>query len=203
MGTLGGLQMAGTLGVGDSSASVLLLILGGLLAAGATVLPGGSGTFVLLLMGLYVPILKSVSRVKEALVARDLAALVQEAWTLAPFACGMLGGLITVSLVTKWSLARFPRATYGLLLGLLVGSVVGLWPFQRGVAPQVGDIVKGQVVTADMLPKIEPDDWPVRFFAPSAVEAIVAMVLVMVALASTVWLCRLEAKLEGRDAQEL
>lgn len=198
MSGLGAMQMSGVLSVGDAQAGIPLLLLGGLLAAGATVLPGGSGTFVLILMGLYVPILRSVSTVKDALVDRDIGVLFEQAWTLAPFAVGMLGGLISVSLLTKWSLSRFPRATFGLLLGLLLGSVVALFPFQRGVPPQIGDIVKGQAVTAETIARIEPDDWPVQFFAPGAFEVAVALLLITAALIGTVALCRFEARLEKR-----
>jgi len=196
---LGLMQMTGVLGSGDATAGVPMLVLAGVLAAGATVLPGGSGTFVLLLMGLYVPILTSVSLVKDAMVARDVSAMFAQTWILGPFAIGMLGGLVSVSLLTKWSLARFPRATYGLLLGLLVGSVVGLFPFQRGIAPSIGDVVKGQVVTPETLPRIEPDDWPVQFFAPTVIEAAIALGLIGAALVLTVGLCKLESRMEERE----
>ena len=46
----------------------------------------------------------------------------------------------------KMLLARFERATLGALLGLLLGAVIGLWPFQAGVAPSPGDEFRGDVV---------------------------------------------------------
>lgn len=196
MTALGVAQMSGFTGAGDAQGSLFLLILGGLLAAGATVLPGGSGTYVLLLMGLYVPILSAVSGFKDGLIARDFDAIFLQARTLVPFAMGMGVGLVSVSLLTKWSLARFPAATMGLLLGLLVGSVVGLWPFQVGVQPSVGDTVKGRVLTAETLAALKPDDWPVRVFSPSAMQVVIALVLIVVALALTIALTRLEKRLE-------
>jgi len=200
MTVLGVMQMSGVIGTGDARASIPLLLVGGMLAAGATVLPGGSGTFVLILMGLYVPILRSVNNVKEALIARELSSLLDHALTLLPFAFGMVVGLVSVSLATKWALSRFPRATYGLLLGLLTGSVVGLFPFQRGIPPKVGDIIKAQPVTAESLSGIDPEDWPVEFFTPSMLEAAVSVILILVALALTITLCRLESKWEARTS---
>lgn len=199
MGALGLVQMFAGLGASGQSAAWWMLVIGGVLAAGATVLPGGSGTFVLLLMGLYVPILAGVSSFKDALVARDLGSAFTIGLTLAPFAIGMLVGLCSVSVALKWTLAKFPQATMGVLLGLLLGSVVALWPFQNGVRPAVGDVVKGRVLTEQTLAALKPDDWPVAFFAPSAVQVLIAVALIVVALVLTVLLARAEEKLGGGE----
>ncbi len=195
MTVLGLVQMFAGLGASDHAATWWKLAIGGVLAAGATVLPGGSGTFVLLLMGLYVPILGGVSGFKDALIARDFASAFGVALTLAPFAVGMLVGLASVSVGRKWTLARFPQSTMGMLLGLLVGSVVALWPFQQGVQPKVGDVVKGRVLTEETLASIKPDDWPVAFFSPTAVQILIAAALIVVALILTLLLARAEEKL--------
>lgn len=200
LGIMGGLGVVQMLGLGTHAgthSAMWLLFVGGVLAAGATVLPGGSGTFVLLLMGLYVPLLGSVSGFKDALAARDLSAGIAQAWVLGPFALGMGLGLISVSLVMKWTLAKFPTATFGVLLGLLLGSVVGLWPFQEGRAPKVGDWVKGRELTTELLASVKKDDWPVRFFTPSAVEILVAIGLIVGATILTIALTRLESRLSG------
>jgi putative membrane protein len=197
MAGLGAAQVLGVNIAGTERSSVMLLVIGGLLAAGATVLPGGSGTFVLLLMGLYVPVLSAVSEVKSALVARDIAALMTQAQVLAPLAVGMGLGLVTVSIITKWALAKHPRPTSGLLLGLLIGSVVGLLPFQDGVKPEVGQIFKGQAMTAEMIAGVKPDDWPVRVFAPSVMQVAVSLALIVAATVLTIWLTRVERRLGG------
>ena len=46
-----------------------------------------------------------------------------------------------------------------LLLGLLLGAVVGLWPFQEGVAPETGSTIKGRLVTEEVLRELEPEDY--------------------------------------------
>jgi hypothetical protein len=71
----------------------------------------------------------------------------------------------------RWLLHRYEKATLGALLGLLFGAVVGLWPFQQARAPQVGDVIKGQVVSVESASDFEPDDWPVRFFEPTPMES--------------------------------
>jgi putative membrane protein len=197
MAGLAVLQFTGALESGRQTDGMLLLILGGVLGAGTTMLPGGSGTFVLLLMGLYVPILSAVSRFKDAAFAGNVSGSLQEAWVLGPFAAGMGLGLVSVSLLVKWTLARFPSATYGVLLGLLVGSVVGLWPFQVGKPPVAGDMVKGRVVRPEDLSSITPDDWPVVFFAPSALQVVAAVALIAAACVLTILVTRLESRLGG------
>lgn len=200
MAALGLAQMLGLFGDQTGrQTDIWLLVLGGLLAAGATVLPGGSGTFVLLLMGLYVPILGAVSAFKDALVGADVSAGLTQARILVPFALGMGLGLVSVSVLMKWTLARFPQATAGTLLGLLVGSVVGLWPFQEGVQPKVGDVVKGQPLTPESLAALKPEDWPVAVFTPTLYQVVSAAALIAIALGLTVFLTRLERRLNPSE----
>jgi putative membrane protein len=197
MSALGVLQMLGLTGAQKQDAGIPILMLGGLLAAGATVLPGGSGTFVLLLMGLYVPLLGAVDHFKDALSSAALGEIIHVAWTLGPFAVGMGLGLVSISILMKWTLKRFPLATLGVLLGLLCGSVVGLWPFQHGVCPGVGDTVKGRVMTSELLAELKPDDWPVAVFTPAIWQLGVSIVLIIVACWATVRLTQVEKSLEA------
>lgn len=91
---------------------------GGALAATAWMLPGVSGAFVLLLMGLYKPML-------EALTAFDLGLLV-------PFAAGLAIGLLAFSKLLAWLLGKARRAVLALLTGFMAGSLTELWPWGRG-----------------------------------------------------------------------
>ena len=75
-------------------------------------------------------------------------------------------------------LERYEQPTLGLLMGLLVGAVFGLWPFQEGVAPKVGEIFKGQVLTAERLAELGPEKFPTEFFAPTFSDVMMAVGLV-------------------------
>ena len=74
--------------------------------------------------------------------------MIEPLMVLAPLAIGVGLGLAGISNLMRMLLARFEKATLGVLLGLLLGAVLGLWPFQHGLQPQVGDVIEGRPVTA-------------------------------------------------------
>jgi putative membrane protein len=113
-----------------------------------------------------------------------------------PVGIGVVIGIVIVSNGLKWLLARFERPTLGVLLGLLVGAVVGLWPFQRGVAPTIGAIFKGQTVTAETLAKIKPEDYPTAFFDPTLSQIAGALGLAVLGYLTTTLVARLGKKPE-------
>ncbi len=117
----------------SGASSPVVLFLAGLAAFAAMLLPGLSGSYLLVLSGQYVPILDAVDRLKVALSAgADLQwqALASPAEVLAPFAAGTLAALVGLSSLLHMLLERQRGLMLGLLLGLLVGAVLGLWPFQ-------------------------------------------------------------------------
>lgn len=172
--------------VGSGSTNHVMLFIAGLAGASAMILPGLSGGYLLLLMGQYVPILNAIDEFKEAVSARDISA----AWApatgvLIPVGLGVVLGVVLVGNVLEWMLRRYRQATLGVLVGLLLGSTVGLWPFQEGVPPQPGDVIKGQVVTAENVSEIEPDDWKTRRFRPAPVQVASTLLLVGLGFGAT------------------
>ncbi|MDX1590093.1 MAG: DUF368 domain-containing protein [Oleiphilaceae bacterium] len=102
--------------------SLSVLFLGGAVAICAMILPGISGSFILLLLGLYGPVLQGV---------RDLD------WVLlGVFAAGCLTGLLSFSRLVAAALRRFPSATLALLTGFMAGALPAVWPWK---APDSGD----------------------------------------------------------------
>ncbi len=187
-------QASGATG-GDGQANLLLLGLAGLAGASAMILPGVSGGYLLLVLGQYVPILGAIEALKDAVAARDLAAATEPALTvLLPVGVGVVVGVVVVSNALKWLLARYEKATLGVLIGLLLGAVVGLWPFQAPVEPPIGSTVKGEVVTAESRASLEVEDWPTQRFTPDAVQVGGAIGLVVLGFVLTSAIARL-----GRD----
>ena len=91
----------------------------GVIGATTMVLPGVSGSYMLLVLDQYERVIGSIND-------RDLRIII-------PVGVGAVLGIIGLSNLLKLLLHRFSRPTIGVLLGILLGSVVGLWPF--GKAP--------------------------------------------------------------------
>jgi putative membrane protein len=171
------------------------MLVAGIAGASAMILPGVSGGYLLLVMGVYVPILSGIEAFKEALTARDTEALLDPILQVVlPVGLGVVVGVVVISNVLKWVLARYEELTLGVLLGLLLGAVVGLWPFQEGHPPEPGDTFKGKVMTSEAIAELRPVDYPTRFFTPSPTQFAAAIALVLAGFAATMGVARF-----GRD----
>lgn len=189
---------------GGEAASYLLVFLSGLAAASAMILPGVSGGYLLLLLGQYEPILGTVDQLKRGLlgdgtggVAPDFALILDAMHVVIPLGLGVVAGVVGVSNLLRWLLERFRKPTLGVLLGLLLGAVVGLWPFQEARPPEPGEVLKGRVVTAENLTRFSPEDWPLRRFEPRAKHVGASLGLILLGLGTTILIGRL-----GREAPE-
>lgn len=163
-----------------------MLFVAGLAGASAMILPGVSGGYLLLVMGQYIPILSAIDDLKQALLAPggpDIALAVAALKAVIPVGIGVALGVIGVSNLIRWLLRRFEKATLGVLLGLLFGAVLGLWPFQQGVAPEPGTVVKGRVMTPELIAEVEPKDYPLEKFSPTGVQVAAALGLILAGFA--------------------
>jgi hypothetical protein len=86
------------------------------------------------------------------------------------------------------------------LLGLLLGAVVGLWPFQEGRPPEAGDVVKGRVLDVQTAGAVEVDDWPVVRFDPTPGQVGASAGLVALGFGATVLLGSVGRSEEDEDA---
>ena len=97
--------------------SLVTVFFSGAIAISAMILPGLSGAFILLLLGVYEFIL-------GALLNFDLPYILV-------FALGCAMGLFVFSRVLSWLLRDHHQLSYGFITGMLLGSVSALWPWQR------------------------------------------------------------------------
>ncbi|PHQ80386.1 MAG: hypothetical protein COB69_06075, partial [Phycisphaera sp.] len=88
--------------------------------------------------------------------------------------------------ILRFVLHRYERATLGVLLGLLVAAPAGLYPFREGVKPQIGDVIKGETLTTQVLvDDVKPKDWQQRTFTPGAGQIGGSFGLVLIGLGAT------------------
>lgn len=93
-----------------------LLFFSGFIAVCAMILPGISGSFILVLLGSYGYILQSL---------RDF-----DLWGITIFICGCVLGLITISRLLAFLVGRFRDVTLASLSGLMLGSLTRIWPWK-------------------------------------------------------------------------
>ena len=96
----------------------VLLFLIGLLSSSALVVPGISGSMLLLILGYYNPIVNLIT--DHLLAGKDVAVSIL---VLGATALGIAVGFILISVIMKFLLKNYPRATYFAIIGFIVGSV--------------------------------------------------------------------------------
>lgn len=102
------------------SAIPVNFFIGGAIAICAMILPGISGSYLLLLMGLYLPVLTAVKTFDVVLVGL--------------FILGAATGLLVFSRLLNWLLKQFHEITLATLVGFLIGSLNVLWPWKEVVS---------------------------------------------------------------------
>jgi putative membrane protein len=156
----------------------LSLFLAGAIAICAMILPGVSGSFLLVLMGLY-------SFVMTAVKGLDITVLVI-------FASGCLVGIVSFAGLLRWLLARWRDLALAFLTGLMLGSLNKVWPWKETLSWRADS--HGQQV-----PVLQANLWPERFAEISGQDPQVFLAITML-IAGIVLILGLEW-LAGRNLQ--
>ena len=152
-----------------------MAMLAGVLGGASMILPGLSGGFVLLLLGQYVVILSAIDGFKDGIKLGSIEALMTHLQTLMPFGVGFTIGIALTTLIMRSLLNKHESTTTGVLLGLLLGAVLGLWPFRVGVQPEVGDVIRGQIISnMEQRDQVKPQYWRTEVFTPNLQEVVLA-----------------------------
>jgi len=109
------------------------LFLCGFIAISAMILPGLSGAYILLVMGAYSSILNLVKEAKNTLLDRGAysgAEVLDIYGQLLLFIVGIVVGLLTFSRILRWLLKRYYNQTIAVLIGLMIGALHKIWPWQ-------------------------------------------------------------------------
>ena len=190
------LMALGTGGAYAQESNTTLLLLSGLAGASAMILPGVSGGYLLLLLGQYEPILGAVDQLKEGLLVDgeggpDFGLVWASMGTVIPVGVGVVVGIVGVSNLLKWLLDRYKKLTLGALLGLLVGALVGLYPFQAPPPPESGVSNQSRVLKTTDPSEGDTTASPLQPFSPSPGQIVGSTGLVVLGLGITVVVARL------------
>ncbi len=136
----------------------------GFIAICAMILPGISGSFILVLLGMYGSVLNAVKNLELEIMA--------------VFALGAGLGLICFSRILHWLLQRYRAATMALLTGFLFGSLLVVWPWKHALDWVLGS--DGELRPAQQVPV-----WPWNFAGEPLLPVCLALMIAGFAL---VWL---------------
>ncbi|WP_254901664.1 DUF368 domain-containing protein [Thalassobacillus devorans] len=106
----------------------ILLFFSGWIASSAMVLPGISGSFLLLIIGVYTTVISGISDFRL-----DIIAVV---------GLGLVIGVVAMSKIVKFFLENYTAGTFAVIIGLVVGSVVVIFP---GI-PESGGLIAASII---------------------------------------------------------
>ena len=120
----------------------------GVIAAATMVIPGVSGSMVLLLIGYYNPILSTINDFIRAAVSLDFAGIMNGVGILAPFGVGMVVGIFAIAKLIEIIFHKFPLYAYWGIIGLIVASPIAIMAVGSFPVITVMSVVVGIVALA-------------------------------------------------------
>lgn len=106
----------------SSIATYFIIFMLGIVAAATMVIPGVSGSMILMAFGYYEYIMATISGFIKAVVDLNFTLAFEELLILAPFGIGVLIGIIAIAKLIEWLLEHHEKTVYWGILGLLVAS---------------------------------------------------------------------------------
>ncbi len=160
------------------------VFISGAIAISALILPGISGSFILLLLGMYTFI---VPTVKQFLSTFDMASLS----VVIVFGLGCLTGLALFSRVLSWTFKHYKNPTLALLTGFMLGSLNKIWPWRNPIEwlkdKQTGEYVLNDEGLRKVLVEqnVSPSNYEAltgneAMFVPAIIAAVVGFIAVFI-----------------------
>lgn len=109
-----------------SLGQVIILFFMGVIASATMVIPGVSGSMMLMLLGYYNPIVGTVSRTVDALLHVNIGEILACCQVLVPFGLGVVIGIFAIAKLIEVLLRRYKGPTYCAILGLVAASPVAI-----------------------------------------------------------------------------
>jgi len=122
----------------DTTVTMITMFFGGMISSAAMIIPGTSGSFVMLLLGIYYDVIHAVSSITVYLQnPTDFDFLIEIMTVIMPLGIGIVLGIVIISKVILVLLTKHYSITYFTILGLMIGTVFGIFidpiTYQSGV----------------------------------------------------------------------
>jgi len=160
-----------TVSPASGNEALWFVFLSGAIAISALILPGISGSFILLIMGMYSYILPIVKDVLKTFDTEGLLVMVV-------FSLGCLVGLTTFARVLSWTFNKYRSIALAVLTGFMLGSLNKIWPWRNVISTRINS--SGEEVPfleRSVLPSLYEGE---TFLILSVIAAIIGFVSVFV-----------------------
>ncbi|MFB2705638.1 MULTISPECIES: DUF368 domain-containing protein [Marinobacter] len=167
-----------TLPASELSPTGIAFLGAGALAICAMILPGVSGSFLLLIIGMYAPVLAAIKSVELA--------------HLGLFAAGCLIGLLSVARIITLAFRHFHDTVLALLTGFMVGALSKVWPWQKTLSWRTNSA--GEQVAVSQAP-VGPETWASLYGQDPQIMLAIAMAIAgLVVVLALEWFGRISAR---------
>lgn len=122
MGDNGNRQVTLNLGI----VPMIKLVLVGIIAAATMIIPGVSGSMVLLILGYYQPIIQQITAFCTAVITLDMAGILHGIAILLPFGIGVLIGILGIAKIIEIIFEKYPVYAYCAIIGLIAASPIAI-----------------------------------------------------------------------------
>lgn len=122
MGDNGNRQVTLNLGI----VPMIKLVLVGIIAAATMIIPGVSGSMVLLILGYYEPIIQQITAFCTAVITLDMAGILHGIAILLPFGIGVLIGILGIAKIIEIIFEKYPVYAYCAIIGLIAASPIAI-----------------------------------------------------------------------------
>ena len=123
----------------------IVLLLLGAVAAGAMVIPGFSGSMLLMALGHYQNVIELLKNSVRALVTLDFTAFGNHFYLLTMFALGIVLGIVLIAKAIKWVMIHHKNAFFYAVLGMVLASPISVVYFINGSTIGLLDILLGAI----------------------------------------------------------
>ena len=125
--------------------TIIKLLFVGIIAAATMIIPGVSGSMVLLILGYYQPIIRQITLFCTALVSFDMQGLIDGFLILFPFGLGVIIGILGIAKIIEIIFAKYPMHAYYAIIGLIAASPIAILVCSDFSGFSIGMLIAGIV----------------------------------------------------------
>lgn len=114
-----------SLNISDDT-NLFYILICGIIASSAMILPGISGSLILVILGVYKILVEALDNLDVKIISS--------------FLVGAVIGVISFSKILKWLFKNYKSLAYSIILGLVIGSIEKIWPWNKSFSAELSNL---------------------------------------------------------------